>query len=190
MYSAAWKRSGRRRATLVVASVGFVVLGSPLVACGPSPAARTPETDGSRTAVPTPSESASPVSAGAEPEARPDDLLPLGAPAEASGHTQAASNETRTTSVIQKIIRDHRQSFRDCYDDFLVGHPAIAADLTLGFTIGRKGDVKSASIDEAVSTSNDPELAQCLVQAMRALTFPPSSRGFESTVSYPFNFNP
>jgi hypothetical protein len=35
-----------------------------------------------------------------------------------------------------------------------------------------------------------PELDTCAVEAVKTFKFPPSSRGLESKVNYPFNFNP
>ena len=133
------------------------------------------------------------------PAPQPSPPAPRGTPTASSPASQSASGssvgkarvvETRTPEVIQQHVHDRRQGFRDCYEAFLVGHPAIAVDITVRFLIGPKGDVKSAEVVDDASTIDNPELTSCLIERVRQLQFPASSRGSESKVNYPFNFNP
>ncbi len=80
--------------------------------------------------------------------------------------------------------------FRRCYDQSLRTHPGIQGKVTLKFVLTPKGDIKEAFLDKSASDITEPDLETCLVAALKALSFPASTRGMESTVRYPFNFYP
>jgi hypothetical protein len=102
----------------------------------------------------------------------------------------ARREETRTTEVIQQLVMQHRDRVRACYDAALKDHPGIKGNLTIHFTIDPKGAVSEASLNSERSDINVPALTDCATAIIRELQFPKSSRGFESTINYPFNFNP
>jgi hypothetical protein len=79
---------------------------------------------------------------------------------------------------------------RRCYDDLSTEEKGAGGMLTIAFKLGSKGDVQSATLNEERSTLKQPKLVSCAVAAIKAMKFPPSSRGFESSVNYPFNFKP
>lgn len=87
-------------------------------------------------------------------------------------------------------MADNRDKVRACYDAALAKDPGIAGDLVIDFTIDPRGVVKQAEVNWSQSDIHVPELDTCAADAVRALQFPASSRGLESKVSYPFNFNP
>jgi len=101
-----------------------------------------------------------------------------------------APQDSRTRSVIQAVMADNRGKVRTCYDAVLPQNPGIHGALVLNFTIDPRGNVKQAEVSWPDSDIHVPELDTCAVDAVRAIKFPPSSRGLESTVTYPFNFNP
>lgn len=98
--------------------------------------------------------------------------------------------ETRTVQAMFDIVQKNRQPFRECYEAFLQRSPGIKGDLTIHFVLDPEGQVKSAELNAERSTLTEPQLVVCAVQAMQRLRFPASSRGLESKVNYPFNFNP
>lgn len=108
------------------------------------------------------------------------------APSAANGDPR----ETRTQQVIASVIVQNRQRFRDCYEAERTKDPAAAGSLTLHFTIDPHGKVLQANVVEPRSTLKQPTLHQCALAALNAISFPPSSRGFESQVNYPFDFKP
>ena len=69
-------------------------------------------------------------------------------------------------------------------------NPGIKGDLVISFVIDPEGNVKAAEINWSESDLHVPELDTCAVEAVKTFKFPPSSRGLESKVNYPFNFNP
>jgi TonB family protein len=153
----------------------------PLLACsssGPPPAdapASAPAEERSENVAPTASDS--------EPG-----LLPPSAPA--TPDTEATPKDARGKEEIQRVVADNRDKVRACYDAALKENPGIAGDLVVSFVIDPDGSVKSAEVNWAESELHVPELDTCAVAVVKALKFPASSRGLESKVNYPFNFNP
>lgn len=116
------------------------------------------------------------------------------APQEAAPRSSPSSKsdprETRTQQVIASVIVENRQKFRDCYEAERAKDPTTAGSLTVHFTLDPHGKVIQSNIVEPRSTLKQPSLHQCALAALNAVAFPPSSRGFESQVNYPFDFKP
>jgi hypothetical protein len=98
--------------------------------------------------------------------------------------------ETRTTEVIAKIIKDNRQPVRDCYDKAQKDLPTLKGDLVIFFVLDPEGKVKKIELNQQASTIKSPPVVDCAIKVIKSLNFPPSSRGMETTVNYPYNFNP
>jgi TonB family protein len=101
-----------------------------------------------------------------------------------------APRDSRGKEQIQEVMAANRDKVRACYDASLAKNPGIVGQLVVDFVINPRGDVKQAEVNWSASEIHVPELDACAADAVRALKFPPSSRGLESKVSYPFNFNP
>ena len=157
------------------------------IGCGPDKPAAQPDAD-----LPPPAE---------EPP-RPVEATNAGTPTAdpATGENTAAvsgsepppaaggAQETRTAEVIAQIIKDNRKPFRDCYEKGKQKIPELEGTLTLFFVLGPKGDVKKAELNQERSNIVEPVVVDCAVAALKGIKFPPSSRGMESTVNYPFDF--
>jgi TonB family protein len=87
-------------------------------------------------------------------------------------------------------VAENRDKVRACYDAALATNPGIKGDLVISFVIDPEGNVKTAESNWSESDLHVPELDTCAVEAVKTFKFPPSSRGLESKVNYPFNFNP
>lgn len=98
--------------------------------------------------------------------------------------------DTRSPSAIQKVLTEERAHIRKCYDEALKTNPGIAGDLVVAFVVHADGTVKSAEINWPESDIHVPELEECALARVREFIFPASSRGMESRVNYPYNFNP
>ncbi len=107
-----------------------------------------------------------------------------------SASAQQGPAETRTTEVIQRVVLNNRQSARNCYDLERSKVPELAGTLTIFFVIDPQGNVKHAELNQERSTLGQDALVQCVIRAIQRLKFPPSSRGFESEINYPFDFRP
>ena len=159
----------------------------------PEPAASPAATD-----APADAPTAAPVDAPAEATAEP--AVEGSADAPATGDSEAAGastggsplsdGETRTMKVIQQTVLDNRARFRTCYDVVQEKEPAIQGDMTIYFVLGSQGRVQEASLNEQRSTLKHTEVAKCIITELRKVQFPASSKGLETKVNYPFNFNP
>ena len=151
------------------------------VACGPAQPPQTP-------ADPAPSSAAEPSNTSPEPTAS-GATTPVAEPS-AESPAAAGPRDARGKDEIQRVIADNRGKVRACYEAALKANPGIAGDLVVSFIINPDGSVKNAEVNWSESELHVPELDSCTLEVVQALKFPPSSRGLESKVNYPFNFNP
>jgi len=175
------------------------------LACTPSqsppsePGAPSPAEHG--TAQPTPSEEPQqPSSASPEPAAEPaSGSLHLPASTASAWNTGQSDGQPgkadRGIADYQKIIQNDREKFRSCYDAALAKRKDIKGRVTLVWVLDPAGAVRTADdhkphIDPNASAFYDEFLEACMVGAVKTLTFPPSRRGMDSTVRYPFDFQP
>ncbi len=91
---------------------------------------------------------------------------------------------------LRAIIAGNRDAFRACYEASLKKHPGIKGRFLLKFVVNPDGTVKSAGADPTKSEIHASDLETCAVGVVKGLKFPPSKKGMESTVNYPFDFNP
>jgi len=87
-------------------------------------------------------------------------------------------------------VKAHRQKARDCYEKALKQTPGMKGDLVVHFTLRPNGKVKEATLNRERSTLTDPNVVNCVIDVIKSLEYPKSSKGFESSINYPFNFNP
>jgi TonB family protein len=160
-------------------------------ACGgsePAPQAPAPPPAEAATAATNPDPSPIPpepvpAAATTAPPASP------GAPPAASAG-KASDGPDRSLNDIRAVVASNRDAFRACYDKAQKAHPGIKGTFTLKFVVNPDGTVKSAEPDATKSEIHAAELDSCAVAALKALKFPPSKRGMESAVNYPFDFKP
>lgn len=99
--------------------------------------------------------------------------------------------ETRTTEVLQKVVAEKRAAVRACYDEARKKNSALpGGEFVLRIVIDPEGAVKSVEPDYERSTVKSPDLTNCAVAEVQTWKFPPSSRGMETKLNYPFNFKP
>jgi hypothetical protein len=120
-----------------------------------------------------------------------NDAAPAASPSTPSAAPAASGDvETRTTQVIQEFVAEHRAKVRACYDHALRKDPSLTGDFVVRFTLSPEGAVKSIEENAEKSTLKSPDVAKCALSEIQSWKFPPSSRGMETTVNYPFNFTP
>lgn len=141
-----------------------------------------PPTNASATEASAPQAASAPSSAdpppapsGAEPPDPPSDL---------------GAGDSRTTDSIATLVKAHRKEARDCYEKALKQIPGLKGDVVIHFTLKPSGEVKQAELNEERSTIREASVSTCVIGVIRAIPFPKSSKGLETTVNYPFNFNP
>ncbi|HEX9297381.1 MAG TPA: TonB family protein [Polyangiaceae bacterium] len=175
--------------TYLNVAAGMILFGiSSFTACGESqPPAKSPETAPSEATPAAATADMPPASTGQPP---PAVATPTGTSLAASPPASTASGPDRTLDDIRAVVASNRDSFRACYDRSLKGHPGIKGTFVLKFVVNPDGTVKSAEADQAKSQIHASDLDTCAIAALKGLKFPPSRKGMESTVSYPFDFNP
>ena len=97
--------------------------------------------------------------------------------------------ETRTMEVIAKMVKDNRQPVRDCMDKAKKELPDLKGDMVIHFVVDPEGKVKKAELNQERSTLKAPAVVECAIKTIKGINFPPSSRGMDTTVNYPYNLN-
>lgn len=97
--------------------------------------------------------------------------------------------ETRTMEVIAQIIKENRKGVRDCFEKAKKDLPDLKGDMVIHFVVDPDGKVKKADLNIERSTLKSPAVVDCSIKVIQGIKFPPSSRGMDTTVNYPFNLN-
>jgi hypothetical protein len=166
-----------------------VAIAASVWACGgeansqpPQTAAEVPPAEPPADAAP-PAEAAKPADAdeawSGEAEAKTE-KVPPGAEGKA---------ETRTMEVIAQIVKDNRKPVRDCFEKAKKELPDLKGDMVIHFVVDPEGKVKKAELNQERSTLKSPAVVDCSIKVVQGIKFPPSSRGMDTTVNYPFNLN-
>jgi len=85
--------------------------------------------------------------------------------------------------IVRRIIRQHLNEVKYCYEQQLPRHPDLAGRISVQFTIASGGNV-TASLMQS-SSLNNVAVESCIVQAVRRWEFPARPSGM-TIVSYPF----
>ena len=96
-----------------------------------------------------------------------------------------------TPDSIRQVMGHHLDQIQGCYEEWLAGkgNKTPQGKLMTSFTITPRGLVKKARVlnkgtDWAL---RDPELKECVVGVLTALTFPKPADGRDHPIEYPFN---
>lgn len=85
--------------------------------------------------------------------------------------------------AIRRVVRQHVNEVRFCYEQGLQERPDLAGRVTLSFVVS-EGRVSTASIASTSIASEHVE--SCLTSAVRRWTFPAADGGGTTLVTYPF----
>ena len=109
---------------------------------------------------------------------------------EGSGEASGDGEDERTTTSIAEVIKAHRKPIRACYDKARKSLPDLKGKMTIHFVLDPEGKVKKAELNQERSDIKSPEVVDCALAQIKNLKFPPSSKGMDTTVNYPFDFKP
>lgn len=98
--------------------------------------------------------------------------------------------ETRTMEVIRKLVMDNRKAARKCYEDARKDLKDLKGDVVVHFVLDPEGKVKVAELNQERSTLKSPAVVNCVIDVIKGISFPKSSRAMETSTNYPFNFTP
>ena len=169
---------------LCIGSVLCISLG--LAACGP-PQTSEPNTPQTPNTPETQSATADTSTDSTASSNTTDSETPTPAQAEAKD-AKPTTQADRGSQDYNRIIKENRDKFRSCFDSAVATNPGIKGTVTLGWRLDPKGTVKEARVVAEQSDIHIDSFETCMVSALRTLTFPPSTRGLDSTVRYPFDF--
>jgi hypothetical protein len=119
-----------------------------------------------------------------------EDTVPTDDAQAADGTEAGGAQDTRTTQSIQNAVAANRKPIRACYDKARKDLPDLKGTLTIHFVLDAEGNVKKAELNVERSDIKSPEVANCAIGELKKLKFPPSSRGMDTAVNYPFDFKP
>ncbi len=86
--------------------------------------------------------------------------------------------------VIRRIVHRHINEVKFCYERQLAKRPDLSGRVSVKFIISGTGAVQMAAV--ASSTVGDPQVENCIAQAVRRWTFPQPEGGGIVIVTYPF----
>jgi hypothetical protein len=109
--------------------------------------------------------------------------------AKAAAPAAGGKTETRTMEVIAQIVKDNRKPVRECFEKAKKDLPDLKGDMVIHFVVDPEGKVKKADLNQERSTLKSPAVVDCAIKVVSGIKFPPSSRGMDTTVNYPFNLN-
>jgi hypothetical protein len=87
---------------------------------------------------------------------------------------------------IARVVRQHRNAVRYCYEKELQTRPDLEGKIVMRFVVGGNGAVLAAKAAE--STLADPSVEQCLARQIQTWQFPAVQGGGVVVVRYPFLF--
>jgi len=90
--------------------------------------------------------------------------------------------------VIAKIIRQHQNEIKYCYESELNKNPSLAGKVAVAFTIDPTGAVSEAAVTETTLNSSTAE--SCMLSRIRRWKFPEPKGGGVVAVTYPWLFSP
>ena len=88
--------------------------------------------------------------------------------------------------IIRRVVRQHRNEIRFCYEKQLQTHRDLAGTVKIKFTISGTGSVVSALVGH--STLENREVEGCMQGKIRRWVFPAPRGGGMVVVNYPFHF--
>jgi TonB family protein len=127
------------------------------------------------------------------PAAKPvDDGAGWSGEAEAKGAKApdgSGKTETRTMEVVAQVVQENRKPVRECFDKAKKDLPDLKGTMVINFVLDPDGKVKKAEFNQERSDLKSPAVVDCAIKVIQGIKFPPSSRGMDTTVNYPFKFN-
>lgn len=97
------------------------------------------------------------------------------------------STGTLSKEIIRRVVRQHRNEIRYCYERELQKNTKLAGTVHVKFTISGTGRVLAALIGS--STVNNRTMESCITRKIQRWSFPEPQGGGIVRVNYPFKFS-
>ena len=102
--------------------------------------------------------------------------------------TSRDAGSTDRFQAMVDVIRANRDGFRRCFDLWSAKNPGVDGKVFLVWSLKSDGTLTGVELDVARSTVQGPDLATCMIDFARKLSYPPSPSGKETRFTYPFDF--
>lgn len=102
--------------------------------------------------------------------------------------TQPLVRGSLDREIVRRVVRQHLNEVRYCYEQALVRKPALAGRVVAHFSITPAGSVLASALQS--STLGDAAVESCIIAATRRWAFPQPQGGGLVSVSYPFQLAP
>ena len=89
---------------------------------------------------------------------------------------------------LMAIMRSERDAFRCCFGLWGKGNPGQSGKVGLTVRIKPNGELESAEVDPARSDVHSDAVTSCVVDAAKAISYPPSPSGKSTLYSHLFEF--
>ena len=90
--------------------------------------------------------------------------------------------------IIRRIVRNHINEVRHCYNAGLARDPNLSGRVAVQFNIGLTGRVAASAVSQ--STVKNASVGSCIAKAVRRWSFPRPPGGGNVIVTYPFQLDP
>ncbi len=101
---------------------------------------------------------------------------------------QATVQGALDREIIRRIVRQHLNEIRYCYNRGLTRNPNLAGKVTVNFVIDGEGKVVNSNV--LATTLSDPQVGTCVAKRALRWKFPDPRGGGTVRVTYPFVFAP
>jgi hypothetical protein len=98
----------------------------------------------------------------------------------------AAVMGSLSVDVIRRVVRQHLNELRYCYESALARNAALSGLVSMSFVVGPTGAV----IESSATGLSDPAAVTCLASSVRRWSFPAPQGGGIVRVTYPINLQP
>ena len=92
------------------------------------------------------------------------------------------------TQSIQRVIDEHADEARYCYQRERIASPSLAGTVAVKFVIAPSGSVRSSEVTQPIAQS--PALGECVASQVRNWVFPKPDGNGSLIVTHPFVFSP
>jgi TonB family protein len=93
-----------------------------------------------------------------------------------------------TTKEVGAIVKAHMKEIRACYERELAHDATLTGKVSVRWSVGARGRVSDAEV--TASELHNGAAETCVLNAVRALSFPDPKNGAIIAVTYPFVFKP
>jgi hypothetical protein len=111
---------------------------------------------------------------------------PEGAVALNNAQTSKDAGATDRLEPLTELIRSKRDSFRCCFDVWARDHPGVLGSVKMVLKL--KPDGTLINVDFTDTPGRVADVEPCIAELAKALAYPKSPSGKETTFRYPFDF--